>query len=256
MAITARDPARGAVAADTIAAATGQTPDVIDLDLASFASIRRGAAEAGRRLGRLDVLVNNAGLVAAHYTLTEDGFETTFGVNHLGPFLLTTLLAEQLEASRPARVVVVASTAHRWAGPGFDFDDLQAGAYRPLSAYNRSKLANLLFTRELARRLDGHGVTANAVHPGFVATRLGRDGDGGAAGEVVMTLARPFAVSPARGARTSVYVASSPAVAGVTGRYFARGHAVRPSRAATDDQAAARLWAVSEALVASVPDSR
>ena len=194
VAITARDPARGAAAADAIAARTGQTPDVVDLDLASFASIRGCVAEVGRRLGRLDVLVNNAGLVSAHYTLTEDGFETTFGVNHLGPFLLTTLLAEQLEASRPARVVVVASNAHRWAGPGLDFDDLQAErGYRPVSAYNRSKLANLLFTRELARRLDGHGVTANAVHPGFVATRLGRDGDGGAAGEIVMTLARPFA---------------------------------------------------------------
>jgi NAD(P)-dependent dehydrogenase (short-subunit alcohol dehydrogenase family) len=228
--------------------------EVVTLDLADFASIRSCAADVRDRFDRLDVLINNAGLVQAQRTVTADGFETTFGVNHVGHFLLTSLLLDQLRASAPARVVVVSSHAHR-AVSGLDFDDLNAEAsYRPLVAYNRSKLANLLFTRELARRLDGSGVTANALHPGFVASRLGRDGDGGVAGAVVMVVARPFAISPRRGARTSIYLASSPEVATVTGEYFSRSRPVRASSAATDDAAARRLWAVTEELVASVPD--
>jgi retinol dehydrogenase-14 len=254
--LTARDEAKGADAAERIRARGGPgTVEVAVLDLASFASIRRFARETAPRLGRLDVLVNNAGLVQLDHTVTEDGFETTFGVNHLGHFLLTTLLLDQLRASAPARVVVVSSVAHRSARAGLDFDDLQAErAYSPVGAYNRSKLANLYFTWELARRLAGDGVTANALHPGFVGSRLGRDGDGGLLGDMVMTLARPFAISPARGARTSVYLASSPAVAAVTGKYFVRCRERRPARVATDDDAARRLWAVSEELVASVPD--
>jgi NAD(P)-dependent dehydrogenase (short-subunit alcohol dehydrogenase family) len=229
--------------------------EVAPLDLASFASIRRFAREVAPGLGRLDVLVNNAGLVQLDHIVTEDGFETTFGVNHLGHFLLTTLLLDQLRSSTPARVVVVASVAHRSARSGLDFDDLQAErGYSPIGAYNRSKLANIYFTRELARRLAGSGVTANSLHPGFVASRLGRDGDGGVLGDIAMTLGRPFAISPARGARTSVYLASSPAVADVTGQYFVRCREARPARVATDDDAAQRLWSVSEELVASVPD--
>ncbi len=149
----------------------------------------------------------------------------------------------------------MSSMAPRSARAGLDFDDLQAKrGYSPLGAYNRSKLANIYFPRELARRLEGSGVTANSLHPGFVASRLGRDGDGGALGEVVMTLARAFAISPRRGARTSVFLASSPAVADVTGRYFARCHEKSPARVALDDAAARRLWDVSDELVASVPD--
>jgi len=254
--ITARDPAKGAAAAAALrAAAPGSTVEVLDLDLASFASIRRGAEEVQRRVDRLDVLVNNAGLVLTEYRLTENGFEMTFGVNHLGHFLLTSLLADQLRASAPARVVVVASTAMHWAGGGLDFDDLQSERlYQPFVAYGRSKLANVYFARELARRMAGTGVTANSLHPGFVASRFGRDGDGGRAGDVLMTLARPFASSPRRGARTSIYLASSPAVADVTGEYFARCRRARPGRLATDDAAARRLWEVSEALVAAPPD--
>ncbi len=254
--LTARDPAKGeAAAAEVRAAVPGSAVEVVDLDLASFASIRRCAAEVGRRADRLDVLVNNAGLVQTQWRLTEDGFETTFGVNHLGPFLLTGLLRDQLVASTPARVVVVASAAHRGASAGLDFEDLQSErSYRPLTAYSRSKLANIYFTRELARRLAGTGVTANSLHPGFVASRLGRDGDGGRAGNVVMVLARPFAISPARGARTSIYLASSAEVADTTGGYFVRCRPAPPSPVARDDVAAARLWEVSEALVASVPD--
>jgi retinol dehydrogenase-14 len=254
--LTARDEAKGANAADRIRGRGGPgTVEVAPLDLASFASIRHFAREVAPGLGRLDVLVNNAGLVQLDHTVTEDGFETTFGVNHLGHFLLTTLLVDQLRSSAPARVVVVASLAHRSARSGLDFEDLQAErGYSPIGAYNRSKLANIYFTRELARRLAGSGVTANSLHPGFVASRLGRDGDGGLLGNIAMTLGRPFAISPARGARTSIYLASSPAVADVTGQYFARCREARPSRVATDDDAARRLWSVSEELVASVPD--
>lgn len=255
--LTARNATKGANAADRIRARGGPgTVEVAPLDLASFASIRRFARDIAPGLGSLDVLVNNAGLVQLDHTVTEEGFETTFGVNHLGHFLLTTLVLDQLRASAPARVVVVSSMAHRSARGGLDFDDLQAErGYSAIGAYNRSKLANIYFTRELARRLDGTGVTANALHPGFVASRLGRDGDGGFLGEITMTLARPFAVSPARGARTSVYLASSPEVADVTGKYFARCREARLSSIATDDDAARRLWSVSEELVASVPET-
>jgi NAD(P)-dependent dehydrogenase (short-subunit alcohol dehydrogenase family) len=254
--LTARDEAKGGNAVDRIRARGGPgTVEAAPLDLASFASIRRFAREVAPGLGRLDVLVNNAGLVQLDHTVTEDGFETTFGVNHLGHFLLTTLLLDQLRSSVPARVVVVASTAHRSARNGLDFDDLQAErGYSPIGAYNRSKLANIYFTRELARRLAGSGVTANSLHPGFVASRLGRDGDGGLLGDIAMTLGRPFAISPARGARTSIYLASDPAVADITGKYFARCREARPARVATDDDAARRLWSVSEELVASRPD--
>ncbi len=255
VAITARNAAKGDAAATEIRERVPDADvDVVPLDLASFASIRRCAEDVGRRYDRLDVLVNNAGLVQLQRTVTEDGFETTFGVNHLGHFLLTSLLLGQLRASAPARVVVVASNAHKAARTGLDFDDLQAErGYSSLGAYNRSKLANIYFSRELARRLDGTGVTANALHPGFVGSRLGRDGDAGLAGDLAMIVLRPFALSPKRGARTSIYLASSPDVAGVTGKYFARRRPVATSRVGADDVAARRLWDVSEELVASVP---
>jgi NAD(P)-dependent dehydrogenase (short-subunit alcohol dehydrogenase family) len=256
VAITARDPAKGEAAAARIREAVpGATVDVVNLDLASFASIRRCAAEVKRRFDRLDVLVNNAGVVLLRRTLTADGFEATFGVNHLGHFLLTTLLLDQLRASAPARVVVVASDAHRSARQGLDFDDLQSErSYHSFPVYGRSKLANLYFARELARRLDGTGVTVNSVHPGFVGTRLARDGDAGVVGNVVMALVRPFVLSPARGAATSIYVASSPELDGVSGQYLARCRLSAPSPVALDDEAARRLWEVSEALVASIPE--
>lgn len=255
VAITARDEAKGAAAAAEIRDRVPDADiDVVPLDLASFASIRRCARDVGRRYERLDVLVNNAGLVQLQRTVTEDGFETTFGVNHLGHFLLTSLLLDQLRASPPARVVVVASHAHKSARSGLDFDDLQAErSYSPIGAYNRSKLANLYFARELARRLGDADVTANSLHPGFVASRLARDGDGGLVGDVVMTLGRPFALSPKRGARTSIYLASSPEIADVTGQYFARCRLASTSRVGADDVAARRLWEVSDDLVASVP---
>ncbi len=249
--ITSRDERRGREAAEEIRSRSGNDRvDVMRLDLADLASVREFADQVGRRYDRLDVLINNAGLVQRTRTETVDGFETTFGVNHLGHFLLTTLLLDQLRASGPARIVVVSSDAHRSARKGLDFDDLMSErSYAPFGAYGKSKLANIYFTRELARRLDATQVTANALHPGFVASRLGRDGDGGMLAEVAMVLGRPLASSPEKAARTSVHLASSPELEGVSGRYFARSREKQPSSVARDEEAARRLWAVSEELV-------
>jgi NAD(P)-dependent dehydrogenase (short-subunit alcohol dehydrogenase family) len=193
--------------------------------------------------------VNNAGLMLTSRRETDDGYEMTFQVNHLGPFLLTNLLRDQLVAGEDARVVNLASAAHKSAGKGLDFDDLQSTRYRSYRVYARSKLANILFTRELARRWDDTGVTANAVHPGFVASDFGRDGDGGRLTGVVMPLLKPFARSPEEGAQTQIYVASAPELTGITGGYWAKSAPATPSAAAQDDAAAARLWEVSEQLV-------
>jgi NAD(P)-dependent dehydrogenase (short-subunit alcohol dehydrogenase family) len=174
----------------------------------------------------------------------------TFQVNHLGPFLLTILLQEQLAVGDRARVVNVASAAHSSARRGLDFDDLQStGRYRSYTVYAKSKLANILFTRQLARRWDDRGITANAVHPGLVASDFGRDGDMSRLAGLVWPLIRPFANTPEQGARTQIYVASAPELDGVTGGYWAKSAPATPSAAALDDAAAARLWEVSEQLV-------
>jgi NAD(P)-dependent dehydrogenase (short-subunit alcohol dehydrogenase family) len=248
--MTARDRQKGEAALDEVRARTSGSVELADLDLASLASVRRCADDLLARHDHVHVLVNNAGLVLARRTETEDGNETTFQVNHLGHFLLTTLLLDRLQGSAPARVVHVASHAHRFATTGLDFADLQSTrTYRGFAVYARSKLANVLFARELAKRLAGRGVTSNAVHPGFVASGFARDGDTTLAG-VGMVLARPFALSPRRGARTSVHVAAAPELATVTGRYFVRCRERRPSAHALDDGAAIRLWEASAALVA------
>jgi NAD(P)-dependent dehydrogenase (short-subunit alcohol dehydrogenase family) len=249
--IAARNRAKGEAALVEIKERTGSDRvELADLDLASMASIRAFADAFLASHDRLDVLLNNAGLTLRRRSETLDGFETTFGVNHLGHFLLTSLLRDRLVASAPSRVVNVSSDAHRYARRGLDFDDLMSTKrYRPWITYARSKLANILFTRELARRLDGTGVTANCLHPGFVASNFAREGDTGALGNVAMILGRPFAVSVATGAQTSVFLASSPNVDGVTGQYFAKSTLAKPSAAANDDEAARRLWTVSEDLV-------
>ena len=251
--ITARDRARGVAALTEVRERSGNdSVELMSLDLASLASIRSFADELLARRDRLDVLVNNAGLVSRNRTETQDGFETTFGVNHLGHFLLTSLLLDRLRASAPSRVVIVASHAHKQARRGLDFDDLQSERkYAPMAAYAKSKLANIYFARELARRLEGTGVTANSLHPGFVASRFGRDGDGGRLGDIVMALARPIAISPEKGARTSIWLASAPSLAGATGEYFYKCAPSTPSAVARDDEAARRLWAVSEELLAT-----
>ncbi len=252
--MTSRDPGRGADALAEVRERSGSTAvDLIQLDLASFESIRACAAGLLDRHDRLDVLVANAGLVMSKRTETVEGFETTFGVNHLGHFYLTNLLFDRLRAGDPSRVVVVSSAAHKMVRRGLDFDDLQCTRhYRAFDAYSRSKLANVYFTRELARRLADSGSIANAAHPGYVASHFARDGDFYL--EPVIKLgARLFAVSPEEGARTSVYLASSPEVEGVTGGYYVKCRQATVSTIAQDDIAARRLWDASEALIAGVP---
>ena len=250
--ITARDPAKGAAAVDDIIARGGSTTvEQMHLDLASLASIRDFAGALAAQTDRLSVLINNAGVILRRRQTTIDGFEMTFGVNHLGHFLLTELLHDLLERAAPSRIVVVASDAYKGARRGLDFADLnlEHSRYGPWKAYSRSKLANILFTRELARRLDGSGVTANAVHPGTVATRLARDGDAGRLGDVAMLLSRPFFRTPEEGARTSVYVASAPELESITGAYFVSSLPAPTKKQAMDMAAAVRLWDASKELL-------
>src|SRR5450759_842836 len=228
--ITARDASRGNQAVAEIRQSSGS--DLVELavfDLADLASVRTGAAELLRRCDRIDVLVNNAGLVLTDRSETVDGYESTFAVNHLGPFLLTTLLTDRLVASAPSRVVNVASTAHRSARHGMDFDDLQSCQnYRGMQVYARSKLANILFTTELARHVAGTGVTVNSVHPGTVATGYGRDGDTRGFLAFGLKEIKPFVLTPEKGARTSVFLASSADVADVTASTSSRGEIASP----------------------------
>jgi NAD(P)-dependent dehydrogenase (short-subunit alcohol dehydrogenase family) len=255
---TSRDATRGAEALADVRRRSGSDDiDVMPLDLASSASIRSFAADLLATYDRLDVLVNNAGLLTSPRSETADGFETTFGVNHLGHFLLTSLLLERLTArtgasgGTPGRVVVVASDAHKMTR-GLNFDDLQSRRhYRGVTAYARSKLANIYFARALGRRLDPTVCTVHAVHPGYVDSRFGRDGDVGYESLVGLG-ARLFALSPEQGAATSIYCASDPAVARATGDYYAKCRPTRPSGKARDDTSGERLWQASEALVASV----
>jgi len=249
--IAARNPAKAAAAVQELQQrAPDATVEHLPLDLASFASVRAFADTFDARFECLDVLVNNAGGTLHKRTVTEDGHETQFQVNHLSHFLLTALLRERLEAAPAARVINVSSTGHTFARHGLDFDDLdcERHKYRGFLVYCQTKLANVLFTRELARRLDETNVTANAVHPGYVRSKFAREGDMGAVVGTVMILGRPFAISSAAGARTSVYLASSPDVDGITGQYFYKCRVAKPSDAALDDAAAARLWEVSAEL--------
>jgi NAD(P)-dependent dehydrogenase (short-subunit alcohol dehydrogenase family) len=249
--ITARSESRGRQAVADIRRDSGSDRvDLVVFDLADLTSVREGASQILDRCPQLHVLVNNAGLVLSQRTETRDGFESTFATNHLGPFYLTQLLTDRLVASAPARVINVASTAHRSARRGVGFDDLQSEkSYSGMNAYGRSKLANILFTNELARRLAGTGVTANSVHPGTVATGFARDDDTSGFLAFGIKVIKPFILTPEKGARTSVYLASSPEVADVSGKYFVKCRARQPSAAARDDDAALLLWSVSEQLV-------
>jgi retinol dehydrogenase 12 len=223
----------------------------VQADLASLADVRRMAEELERTLPRLDVLILNAGLACARRSLTADGHERTFAVNHLAPFLLTGMLRGALERSRAARIVVVSSEAHRRAR--IDFDDLMlTRGYDQLGAYSRSKLANLLFTRTLAKRLSGTPLTCNALHPGVVRTAIFREAPALLRGALA-TLGRLLLLSPDQGAQTSLYLASSGEVAGQSGGYYIRCRPVRPSEAALDDAAAERLWEASSKLVGLNP---
>ena len=250
--ITARSEARGRQALADIRRTSGSDHvELVVFDLADLASVRRGAADLLDRCDDIHVLVNNAGLVLSERVETKDGFESTFAINHLGPFLLTQLLTGRLVASAPARVVTVSSIAHKSARSGLDFGDLQSNdGYSGMRAYGRSKLANILFASELARRLAGTGVTSNSLHPGAVATGFARDDDTTGVLAVGIKLIRPFILTPEKGAGTSVYLASSPEVAQVTGEYYVKCRPVMPSAAARDPAAAAVLWSISEELVA------
>lgn len=249
--MVARDRPKGEAALAEVKARSGSANvELMIADFASLESIRALAIEFRARHSALNVLVNNAGAYNTHRSTTTDGLETTFGVNHLGYFLLTDLLLDMLKASAPSRIVSVSSTAH--VGGKMNFDDLQAErTYSGMRAYGQSKLANVLFTYELARRLEGTGVTANVLHPGVVRTGFGKN-NGGVVGPlfaVFQRVGRPFFIAPEDGAATSIYLASSPEVEGVTGKYFDKCKAV-PSNAISYDQAVAkRLWDVSEALV-------
>lgn len=215
--------------------------DLFVADLSAQAEVRRLAAEIRGRYDRLDVLVNNAAVYTAKRALSPDGIELQLAVNHLAPFLLTRLLLDRLEGSAPARVVTVGSEAHRTVR--LEWEDLQGERrYRGLRAYSAAKLANLLFTRELARRTAGTGVTANAAHPGVVGTELLFGGWG------PLRLLKRWLKTPEQGARVLVRLAAAPELEGVTGRYFREEGEIRPSAAALDDEAARRLWRVSEEL--------
>ena len=238
-----RDPERGAATAEQIGQQEGNPAVAFMLaDLSAQEEVRRLAHQFKSRYQRLDVLVNNAGAIFPRRQESVDGIEMTFALNYLGYFLLTNLLLDTLKASAPARIINVSSRSH--ARARIDFNDLQSRSnYRGLQAYAHSKLAIVLFTYELARRLERTGVTANALHPGIVATNFGMN-DGGFVG-LVVRLFRPSFLSPEKGAQTSIYLATSPEVESVTGRYFVKCKAVPSSPASYDQDTASRLWQVS-----------
>jgi NAD(P)-dependent dehydrogenase (short-subunit alcohol dehydrogenase family) len=247
--MVARNPAR---ADEAIAAIRARTPhaalEVVRGDLASLREVRAAAAQVLERCPAIDVLFNNAGVVKMRREVTADGYEATFAINHLAYFLFTNLLLDRLRATPGARIVSTASEAHRF-GRGLDWDDLQSERrYRVFAVYGRSKLCNILWTRELARRLAGSGVTANCFHPGGVATRLGQND---AWWTKLLGRLLPLVLrTPEQGAATGVWLATAPELAGVSGRYFADGREKKPARFAEDDAAAQRLWTLSEQLVA------
>jgi NAD(P)-dependent dehydrogenase (short-subunit alcohol dehydrogenase family) len=238
-----RDATRGAAAVEDVKRESGNAQvELLIADLASQRSIRDAVAEFKKRHSRLDILVNNAGVNLGQRTVTPDGIEATLATNHLGPFLLTNLLLDVLKASAPSRVINVGSGAHR---PGkIRLDDLQfERKYSAFSAYAQSKLANVLFTYELARKLKGTGVDVNCADPGVVATSLGGD-------QLIFRLIvkLPFLQSPDQGARTAIYLASAPELTGVTGKYFEKSKEKASSKPSQDEKLAGELWDVSARL--------
>lgn len=248
-----RNAASGQAAAERINRQTGRTAaDVLVADLSSLASVREAAERFLAGHDRLDVLINNAAVVSSRRRLTEDGYELQFAVNHLAPFLLTNLLRPLLVASAPARVITVSSAAH-YKGE-IDLDDLHLErVYAPYRAYRRSKLANVLFTRALARRLAGTGVTANAVHPGVIATGL--LGNLARLPRPLLGLLRVIAGTPAAGAENVAFLATDPNLREVTGAYFSDRVETQPSATASDPELAERLWEISARLTGVAGDA-
>lgn len=242
--LACRDVKRGLVIADSIIMTTGnRNIDILQVDLASLASIRRAAQEFKERYDKLHVLVNCAGITVPEQIFTEDGIESMLAVNHLAPFLLTDVLLDMLKNSAPSRIINYTSALQL----ELDFDDLMSSKNFSRKMYGRTKMANVLFTYELSHRLEGSGVTVNCLHPGVVRTRLGRNMKGML--KLVIALILPFMLSPAKGAETAVYLASSAEVEGVTGKYYTKKKAVDSSKASYDNLAMRRLWEVSEKLV-------
>jgi NAD(P)-dependent dehydrogenase (short-subunit alcohol dehydrogenase family) len=244
--ILGRNPKKAVAIVEELQRETGNPKvEYLLADLSSQAEIRRLAEEFKQRYDRLDVLVNNAGEFNLRRRLSTDGIEMTFAVNHLAYFLLTNLLLDVIKASAPARIINVSSGSHR--STTINFNDLNGEqVFRSGQAYGQSKLANVLFTYELARRLEGTGVTVNALHPGFVATNMGANN--GWYVRVFRPLMNLFSLSVEEGARTSIYLALSPEVEGVTGKYFIECEPVSSSPASYDQAAAKQLWQVSEEL--------
>lgn len=245
--LACRSPSRGEAALAEISRSSRcERVELMQLDLASFASVRAFARCFAERYDRLSCLINNAGVITRERQFSEDGYELQFAVNHLGHFLLTTELLPLLTESAPARVVTVSSGAHKIGR--IDLDDINLDRrYTVFGAYARSKLANVLFTRELARRLRGSGVTANSLHPGGVATNFSIDRETGAGSRIMRTVSL-FMSSPEKGAETPVYLATSPDVAGISGEYFVKKRRRKPSQRALDDTLARRLWEESERI--------
>lgn len=246
VAMICRSHERAEEACTAICSVTGnQAVNFFLADLSSQAEIHQLAQELLARYPQMHVLVNNAGVFHLKRSTSVDNIETVFAVNHLAYFLLTHLLLERLTASGAARIVNVASRVHQIGV--LDFNDLQnERSYRPMQVYGRSKLCNILFTRELSRRISGTGVTANAVHPGGVATNLGHNN--GRLAKLIAIALRPFLRTPEQGADSVLYLATAPEVATVSGKYFSNRRAVQPSPAAQDDAVARRLWRVSAEL--------
>jgi retinol dehydrogenase-12 len=240
-----RNEQRGQAAVADVERATGRAPEFISVDLSNQSAVHAFAARFNETHPRLDVLINNAGGMFGRRQLSADGIEMTFALNHLAYFSLTTLLMPSLRAAERARIVNVASDAH--FGIELDFEDLQSERrYSGWRAYKRSKLCNLLFTNELSRRLEGSSITANALHPGFVSSEIGVR-NGWTFG-LVWSLLTLFAISPERGAETSAYLACSPEVEPMSGKYFAESQVKPSSRVSYDREAAKRLWDVSVSL--------
>jgi len=243
LALVCRDRGRGEDAVAEMRAKSGNgAVDLLLADLSSQEEIRLLAKALLARYPRIHVLVNNAGVVNLRYSATVDGIEAVLAVNHLAYFLLAHLLLDRLKESTPARIVNVASDAHRWGRLNFEDLGYERG-YKPMRVYGQSKLANILFTYELARRLEGTGVSANCLHPGAVATRLGQNN--GRLATFLTRMLAPFFRTPEQGAATAVQLASSPALAGVSGRYFSNGKEARSSEPSYDTAAARRLWDIS-----------
>ena len=240
--------ARNAKKADALQMEIGNQAETsfVECDLSDLADVQKAVEQIHANHSKIDVLVNNAGLVMDHEEFSQQGTEMTFAVNHVGSFLLTTGIIDLLEAGKDARIVHVSSGAHQFGK--FRTDQLvKPDKFSIWTTYGNSKLANILFSNELAERLQPLGITSNALHPGFVATSFGTSGSN--LGRVLMWLGRPFAKSPQQGAETSIYLASSPEALGVTGKYFEDSKAKTPSKDAQSKFLAIKLWELSDELV-------